>query len=206
MYQHLLKSLISIEHVSAKVSAVGAKDVVCQHCGGAFHYFFRCVDEQKGSSVYGIQIDKVTDRATRSAAAVAGARVRAGVAPVACPKCGKLQEQMVLQLRRQIVARSQPLGWVLPAVLAGMDVCIVLLASNFMEEPIPTRWAVGAIAIAAIALALFVQIGLRAWLESRTVSFNHFGHAYVPKGISGRAPDAAVQIEDVAIKTRTQHF
>ena len=206
MYERLIKDMIIIEHVSAKVAAVGAKDVLCQHCGCAYHYFYRCVNEQKGSRPYGIQMHRVADQAARSAAAQANARVRAGFAPVVCPQCGKLQPEMVQRLKRQIIARSQPLGWILPAVLLGMDVCIVLLATNFLDEPISTRWAIGAAAIACIAFALFALIGLRAWLESRTISFNHFGSASIPCGIAGPAPQGEVQIEDVAVKTHTQHL
>ena len=137
MYHYLLH-LIRVEHVSSTVTARMLKDVTCEHCGMIYHYAYRAVRrKEQGQSLYGMYSDRVVEETRDAALRRASARVRSGIAPVACPQCGKLQSDMVVELRRRVVARATPSRRHLAIVLFchGFS-CVLLLTTNFLKEPI----------------------------------------------------------------------
>ena len=186
--------------VTTTVDAVTLKQVTCEHCGSIYHYAYRYTGQGQATSAYGLNQQGAAERSRRLAVQRVQNRLSAGIAPVACPKCGNLQADMVHELKRRLLANSQALGWVLPAVLIGISFGSALLASNFFDQPLSVSWSIGLGIISAIALAFWVWFGLRVLLETRTLTVNHHGSSAIPRGIEGAAPqkDVSTTVEQKA--------
>src|SRR5437868_4375030 len=142
---------IHLEKVRRKASFDALRNVTCQHCGGAFPYDFVCVAEGTASTINGINREGAARRAAEIAAVRARVRAATAVVPIACPSCGKLQDDMVRELRRRLIARYQTAGWVIPVVLAGIAGGAGLLVSDFLNEPLSLAWTIVLSAIGAVA-------------------------------------------------------
>jgi hypothetical protein len=185
---------VHVKQYEVAATARVLKDVTCEFCGTTFHYAFRSFGRGTGHAVYGIGADMAADRALNAAASRAKSRARIGLAPVACPKCGKLQNEMVQELKRRVMRNASTLGVHLPLFLLGAVVCVALLVTNFGKEPITRGWLVGLVVTAIIAFLLAAHVGLGAWRESQSLACNYFGRQEVPVGAIGAAAEKSVSV------------
>lgn len=192
--------------ITSTVLGKAMKDVTCEHCCGIYHYEYRVVGSGQGRSAYGLDDEGAVTRATKSAARSVQARLRGGFAPVACPACGWIQADMVADLRRRFRQRSQMLGWVVPSLLAGLGIGVVLLVTNFFEQPLPAQSKPPLVVIGGAAVALFLFVGVRTSLASLWLGPQYHGTVKVPVGKPGPAPVGPViaSQEVIGLKSNRQ--
>ncbi|HWE94554.1 MAG TPA: hypothetical protein VG269_11375 [Tepidisphaeraceae bacterium] len=178
------------------VQGSALKDVTCEHCATAYHHEYRCIAEGKATSHYGINEAWARERALRSASHSVARGLRSGVAPVACPKCGGIQADMVADLRRRYRRRWRMLGEVIPGVLAVLWVGIFLFESNFFDDPLPEQAKIVLAVMGALAVACYLLFGVWIWRRSLVLGNNHYGRVPVPVGNRGAAPVATVVAAD----------
>jgi len=133
------------------------KLVPCEECGLEYVYLFQGSAEGTGTSALFLDNQGAQDRARAHAEAHLAVTLQQGVAVVPCPRCGRVQQNMVP------LARSSRLVWLLLVVLAlslavavfGMwaAVCSLTAANRQEQAEALTAWiVVGALAVVAAGL------------------------------------------------------
>jgi hypothetical protein len=178
------------------VQGSALKDVTCEHCASVYHYEYRCIAEGKARSHYGINEAGARDRALQTASQSVARGLRSGVAPVACPKCGGIQADMIADLRRRYRRRWRMLGQVVPGILAALWVGILLIESNFFDDPIPAQAKTVLAVTGALAVGCYLLFGMWIWRKSLVLGNNRYGGITVAVGNPGAAPVAAVVTND----------
>jgi hypothetical protein len=186
--------LIHLEKVRTKAGLSAVRNVTCRHCGGEFHYDFICVADGAANTISGINQEGAARRAVERATARARAGAARAVVPIACPSCGKLQDEMVLELRRRLIARYHGAGRVIPAVLVGIAVGAAMLVSDFGNEPLSPAWIIGLSTIAVAGAFLCAWFGIRIWLEARELQPHFFGRMNVSRGTPGHVASVELPI------------
>src|SRR6185295_16905771 len=79
--------------------------VCCEKCGAAYYYDLARVGVGKTLGIYGIDAQKQQITANENSRRSVLDHLEHDVEPVACPKCGWLQAEMILELRRRIGRR-----------------------------------------------------------------------------------------------------
>ncbi len=179
--------MIFLRQVTSTAKASAMKEVRCEHCGTVYHYRHNAVGKAKRISVTVMHIDPFSteEQAAKAADRVAKSVASRGVGPVACPKCRRLQENMVPILRRQYIQKFEITGILLPMGLAVVCLGTALLCTNFFDDALRGMPAVFVTVLAIFAIALFVQFGVRPRLDAQEFSVMHAGSVVVPLGNEG---------------------
>jgi hypothetical protein len=165
------------------------KEVHCEHCSTIYHYLYRVVDTRAAVAFPEGLTRNAAEHAARSFA-------RRGVAPAACPGCGRIQANMVPALRRQFRRRCEARGIIIPAAILLVCIATALLTTNFFDEPLRGNSAIAVAITALAALVPFLLFAVRPWMISHAFNVNHFGPAHVPIGTKGPVPAAQTAPSD----------
>lgn len=190
-----------VEQVVTTARATVTKNVTCEHCRSDFHYVCTYTAKGKAHCVSGIGRDQAFVRAGKHAIQRAAAYQSASLSPAICPRCGRLQRNMVDLLRRKAIHDSQMHGWIAPGFLIAIAVGALALVTDFFSEPPSNAWKIGTGLIALTGIAMFIVFGLGTWVRSRTWDCSYFGKCDVAIGQDGTAEPSA---EFEVIKT-THH-
>ncbi|MGC4119462.1 MAG: hypothetical protein QM765_33820 [Myxococcales bacterium] len=137
---------------SAEVSGRAFKPVLCEHCDCTFVYQLHRRARVAGSTHMPLTLDEVKQAASDDATTLLDQSLKEDVDPVPCPRCGKYQENMVVELKRR---RLRFVRWLAPAlVFVGMLLWQARYPSwrGLFLRPPAALWGTGVLLLALRAL------------------------------------------------------
>jgi hypothetical protein len=164
--------------------------VACRHCGGEYFYTACRISSGVATSPYNLGMKSAEARAGNIARRRLGQSLAATTDPVPCPHCGRLQPDMLRDLRKSRFPRWKTAAWVVPTLVLVPMAIVYLLASDL-------RWQAEVRPKLLGVMILIGGAGAAAWTFINTLAKAYDPDADLPGGKRAKplppAPPALVR-------------